>query len=335
MSHESMEREGSLRVEKVFDAPQINPQAIPFKNSLESLSVEDGIEKPEMTIEFARQKSEELQDSLFVQSWLKSKSKNTIRAYTRIAEEFLNFVKPLTLRHMQLNQVQSFLEVRNSGRSSIALKSSCLKSLLSFGERSGYLSYNLGAFIRGIKTHSKITDRYLTETEVILMISKSIAPREEAIVRLLYSGGLRVSELVGLNWSDLKERSEGSGQIKVKGKGDRERVVVISKLTMEAILKLKNEQTQEYFPIFESNYGTKTRLTDRTVRDVIFKLALRAGILKKVSPHWLRHAHASHALDRGAPIHLVQTTLGHASVATTGKYLHARPEESSGRFLLE
>ena len=91
----------------------------------------------------------------------------------------------------------------------------------------------------------------------------------------------------------------------------------------------------DYFPIFEFHYGTKTRLTDRTVRDVIFKLALRAGILKKVSPHWLRHAHASHALDRGAPIHLVQTTLGHASVATTGKYLHARPEESSGRFLLE
>jgi site-specific recombinase XerD len=59
----------------------------------------------------------------------------------------------------------------------------------------------------------------------------------------------------------------------------------------------------------------------------------RAGLEASVSPHWLRHAHASHALDRGAPIHLVQATLGHASISTTGRYLHARPKESSGRFL--
>jgi len=63
------------------------------------------------------------------------------------------------------------------------------------------------------------------------------------------------------------------------------------------------------------------------------KAARDAGILADVSPHFLRHAHASHALDRGAPIHLVQATLGHASVATTGKYLHARPTESSGKYL--
>jgi site-specific recombinase XerD len=61
--------------------------------------------------------------------------------------------------------------------------------------------------------------------------------------------------------------------------------------------------------------------------------ARRAGIAVPVSPHWLRHAHASHALDRGAPIHLVQATLGHANINTTGRYLHARPTESSSGFL--
>jgi len=59
----------------------------------------------------------------------------------------------------------------------------------------------------------------------------------------------------------------------------------------------------------------------------------RAGVELPVSPHWLRHAHASHALDRGAPIHLVQATLGHASITTTGRYLHARPNDNSSRFL--
>ena len=75
------------------------------------------------------------------------------------------------------------------------------------------------------------------------------------------------------------------------------------------------------------------RLSARMAQVIIDQVRLRAGILKKVSPHWLRHAHASHALDRGAPIHLVQSTLGHVSVATTGKYPHSRPQESSGRFL--
>ena len=69
------------------------------------------------------------------------------------------------------------------------------------------------------------------------------------------------------------------------------------------------------------------------VRRIVYGAARKAGLEQKVSPHWMRHAHASHALDRSAPIHLVQATLGHASVSTTGKYLHARPTESSSFYL--
>ena len=69
------------------------------------------------------------------------------------------------------------------------------------------------------------------------------------------------------------------------------------------------------------------------VRRIVYAAAKKAGLEQKVSPHWMRHAHASHALDRSAPIHLVQATLGHASVSTTGRYLHARPTESSSFYL--
>ena len=69
------------------------------------------------------------------------------------------------------------------------------------------------------------------------------------------------------------------------------------------------------------------------VRRIVYAAAKKAGLAQKVSPHWMRHAHASHALDRSAPIHLVQATLGHASVSTTGRYLHARPSESSSFYL--
>jgi integrase len=84
-------------------------------------------------------------------------------------------------------------------------------------------------------------------------------------------------------------------------------------------------------PVFRSRSG---KALDRgRVRVILRRAAQRAGVVEGVSPHWLRHAHASHALDHGAPIHLVQATLGHSSVATTSRYLHARPGDSSERFL--
>jgi integrase/recombinase XerD len=87
-------------------------------------------------------------------------------------------------------------------------------------------------------------------------------------------------------------------------------------------------------PVFRSRKGKSGgQLRSGAVLRIVRQAAVRAGIELPVSPHWFRHAHASHALDRGAPIHLVQATLGHASVATTGRYLHARPNDSSSRFL--
>jgi integrase/recombinase XerD len=85
-------------------------------------------------------------------------------------------------------------------------------------------------------------------------------------------------------------------------------------------------------PVFKSRKKGDA-LTPQGVLAVVREAAGRAGIEGNVSPHWLRHAHASHALDRGAPIHLVQATLGHSSITTTGRYLHARPADGSSRFL--
>jgi integrase/recombinase XerD len=84
--------------------------------------------------------------------------------------------------------------------------------------------------------------------------------------------------------------------------------------------------------IFRSRHGGG-HLDASQVRRIVYAAAREAGIEKRVSPNWLRHAHASHALEHAAPIHLVQATLGHASLATTGRYLHARPTESSSFYL--
>ena len=83
--------------------------------------------------------------------------------------------------------------------------------------------------------------------------------------------------------------------------------------------------------MFRSRKGG--HLDPSAVHRIVKAAAERAGLSEEVSAHWLRHGHASHSLERGAPIHLVQATLGHASVATTGRYLHARPTDSSARYL--
>ena len=116
----------------------------------------------------------------------------------------------------------------------------------------------------------------------------------------------------------------------VFGKGGKTRVVLVKRDTWQELQALRRTAGPND-PVFRSRKGA--HLTSSQLWRIIKAAAARAGLPPEVSTHWLRHAHASHALDRGAPISLVQNTLGHASVATTGRYLHARPEDSSARYL--
>jgi integrase/recombinase XerD len=139
-----------------------------------------------------------------------------------------------------------------------------------------------------------------------------------------------VSEACGLKWCDALPRQEG-GQITVFGKGGKTRTVLLKSKVWQQLLSIKGE-AKAADPLFRSRKGGGS-LDVSQVRRIVYAAAKKAGLEQKVSPHWMRHAHASHALDRSAPIHLVQATLGHASVSTTGRYLHARPTESSSFYL--
>ena len=158
-------------------------------------------------------------------------------------------------------------------------------------------------------------------------------PRNRAILTLLYASGVRVSELCGLSWRDLQANGDG-GQITVWGKGSLTRSIQIPVSVWNLVNGLRPSKAGGDDPVFRSRKKkTGGRLKPLAVLRIVRAAAQRAGIDLPVSPHWFRHAHASHALDRGAPIHLVQATLGHASINTTGRYLHARPKDSSSRFL--
>ena len=211
---------------------------------------------------------------------------------------------------------------------------SSVKSLLAFGHRIGILAVDVGAPLKLPSLRNRLAERILPEPDLQRLLARETNKRNAVLLRLLYAAGLRVSELCGLKWRDVVERGD-TGQISVYGKGGKTRSILLSASTWQALQSYKGEKSLPDTPVFPSRKKTRNQghLDPSQVLRIVRAAAKRAEINLNVSPHWLRHAHASHALDRGAPIHLVQQTLGHESVATTGRYLHARPSDSSARYL--
>jgi integrase/recombinase XerD len=270
-------------------------------------------------------------DQHLIELWLHGRSRHTQRSYRADAKRFLASVKK-SLHHVTLGDIQGFAgQLVESGlEPSSAYRSlSAVKSLFAFGHRLGYLPFDVARPLRLPALRNALAERILEETDVLRMIALEAMPRNRAILLTLYAGGFRVAELCGLKWSDLQSR-DTAGQITVFGKGGKTRTVLMPESVWNALQSLRKD-AQEGDPVFRSRKGG--HLDVSMIWRIIRKAAKRAGIEKAVSCHWMRHAHASHALDRGAPIHLVQATLGHSSIQTTGRYLHARPTDSSSRYL--
>jgi integrase/recombinase XerD len=273
------------------------------------------------------------QDAQLVELWLSMKtSGHTRRAYAAETARFLAFVqKPLswvTLTDLQAwagQLEQGSLKPASQNRSVTAVK-----SLLSFAQETGYLPFNVGAAVKLRPNRDALAQRILEESEVAKLIEAAAEGRNRILLKLLYVSGVRVSEVCGLKWCDALARQEG-GQITVFGKGGKTRTVLLKSKVWQQLLSIKGE-AKAVDPIFPSRKGGGA-LDVSQVRRIVYAARRKAGLEQKVSPHWMRHAHASHALDRSAPIHLVQATLGHASVSTTGRYLHARPSDSSSFYL--
>ena len=147
----------------------------------------------------------------------------------------------------------------------------------------------------------------------------------------LYATGARISEACKLTWADVQTLEDGAAIVTLYGKGGKTRHVRLEARQWAPVASLREGSAQDD-PVFRSQKGGGF-LDQSAVNRVVHAAAKKAGISAPVSPHWLRHAHVSHALDHGAPAHLVQQTAGHESLATTSRYAHARPGESSSRFL--
>lgn len=271
-------------------------------------------------------------DTRLVGLWLHGRTRNTATAYRADVNRFHSFVAGRPLRECRLQDLQAFADsLEGMAVTSRARILSSVRSLFAFGHRLGALPFNTGAPLKSPAIKNRLAERILSEADTTRMLNLEPNGRNRALLTLLYGAGLRVSEAVGLTWSDLQPRGDRAGQATVYGKGGKTRHVLLSEPTWAQLVTLRAEDAGDETPVFVSRKGGALRV--KQVERIVRAAATRAGITKAVSPHWLRHAHASHALDRGAPIHLVMATLGHATVATTGKYLHARPADSSSRYL--
>jgi len=268
-------------------------------------------------------------DHQLIELWLHGRSRHTQRAYRADAERFMSFGNK-SLHSVTLGDLQGFTDSLDSLEPATKhRKLAAIKSLFAFGHRLGYLTFDVARPLRLPALKDTLAERILSEAEVQRMLVLERQPRNHALICLLYASAIRVASCCDLRWRDAQGRTDG-GQITVFGKGGKTNRILLPASVWSCLISLRGD-ADENAPIFRSRKGR--HLDPSQVLRIVKAAAKRAGITKAVSPHWMRHAHASHALDRGAPISLVQTTLSHASISTTGKYLHARPTESSASFL--
>jgi site-specific recombinase XerD len=271
-------------------------------------------------------------DQQLLASWLASLgSVHSRRNFEGTGQRFL-MALPSGLRAATVEDVRAALDAVTAGLSPGSARQYVLraKSLMTYAHTLGYMPFNAGVAIK-IRSEgqrgAQLAKRIITETEVALLIRYTGNHRDKVLLQVLYGGGLRVSEVVSLTWGDVIERDKWV-QLNVLGKGGVTRQVLLPESVSKSLLGLKGGVPGPGDPVFVSRH--RVPMSTRNVVALVKRSARRAGLSQSISPHWLRHAHGSHALDNGATLAEVQETLGHANVSTTSGYLHARPNSSSG-----
>lgn len=262
----------------------------------------------------------------------KNASGNTITNYTIDLRDFSKFLgeKGLSdIDHLVLRRYLAEMRAKNYSKRTVARKLASLRSLFRFLYREGHIKTNPISAIRTPKLDKKLPI-VLDVAKVARLVQcppeDSIAGlRDRAIMETLYSAGIRVSELVGLDLDDVDFISE---VIKVLGKGSKERMVPIGSPAVSAIRKYVDQRGSKAVKDKDAVFLNKSgkRLTDRSVRRVINKYIKLCSIEEHISPHSLRHSFATHLLDRGADLRSVQELLGHMNLSTTQIYTHVTME---------
>ena len=270
-------------------------------------------------------------DQELIKLWLHGKSRHTQRYYKSDVEHFFKHTHKL-LNQVILKDLQDFADhidqqdlVDGSKRRIL----SSIKSLISFAHKLGYLPFDISRPLILPTPKDTLAERILSSDEVRSIIDAENHPRNKLILKVLFISGIRVSELCSLCWKDTMQRSSG-GQFTIYGKGSKTRTVLIPEPLWSQLISFRGSVPDDYY-IFRGRKKNR-QMHPTTVLKIVRKSTQKAGITKPVSPHWMRHAHASIASEK-APLHVVQQSLGHSSIQTTSRYLHVKPDDCSSNYL--
>jgi integrase/recombinase XerC len=277
-------------------------------------------------------------------------SAHTVRAYESDLSQFLSHsavvarVKRSELRpaHLDRTAIRAFLaELHRAGqsRSSSARKLAAIRTFLRYLRREAVIEDDPGALVatpkRDVRMPAHLSEREMDALIAAAADSSPLGRRDRAILELFYASGLRLSELVGVDMSDIDLASK---RVRVLGKGGKQRIVPFNGSTAKAIRAYLNDREQiisanrsaegnrrapggrSRDPLFVNYRGGRltVRSVDRIVRRYVAASSARSGI----SPHALRHSFATHLLQRGADLRAIQEMLGHARLSTTQRYTH-------------
>ena len=267
-------------------------------------------------------------------------SPHTLRSYLSDLAQFHKFLRERELcldaeqqvdpRKIDVYVIRSYLAAlaRDRKKSSIGRKLAALKKFFRYLTATQRIEKDPLVLIQSPKQEKPLPS-FLSVDDAFQLLG-AIKPktgldvRDRAVLEVFYSTGIRVSELVGLNWADVDFQL---GIIRVVGKGSKERIVPIGEIAMDALRDYGQEQRKRWqmtckgeTAVFLNNRGG--RITTRSVARIVEKHLKQAGIPVKMGPHGLRHSFATHLLNSGADLRVIQELLGHASLSTTQKYTH-------------
>lgn len=250
-------------------------------------------------------------------------SGHTLRAYRKDLESFFDFLREKDEQKIDSNVISfyiGFLLKYGFNPRSVARKLSTLKSFFKVLRKMGIITESPADTIKTprIKKH---LPGFLTYHQIEQSLEINDL-RDRAIMEILYSCGLRASELVGLNVDDVDLKSD---EVKIRGKGNKERIVPLGRKAKEAIKKYLNARSSvkgqgTTFSLFLNYRGA--RLTTRSLQRIVRKYLIKVARAQGTNPHILRHSFATHLLENGADLRAVQELLGHASLSTVQIYTH-------------
>jgi integrase/recombinase XerC len=257
-------------------------------------------------------------------------SPHTLAAYGSDLTQLLAFalwekgesVSAGDMDHLLLRRYLAGLS-KDTKKSSIGRKLATIRSFFRYLLRRGVISKNPAELIATPKKEQQLPFHLDIDQATALMEApddlQKYALRDRAVLELLYSSGLRVSELTGLNISEI---DLVSGMARVTGKGGKERIVPVGSRARDAVLAYLEQRHDEPDKdvLFLNSRGT--RINRRSVARIVDAHVMRIAAFKRISPHTLRHTFATHMLEGGADLRAIQELLGHASLSTTQKYTH-------------